>query len=77
MRQQESLFRGSMNSANAAMSARSTAASDWVDYALDQQIRDRSGWNGKGYNRIFSDVVERAGQGYQTNHPNANPHGAM
>ncbi len=36
MQQQESSFRSSMNNANAAMNARSTAASDWVDYALDQ-----------------------------------------
>jgi hypothetical protein len=26
-----------MNNANASMNAQSTAASDWVDYALDQE----------------------------------------
>src|SRR5580700_488122 len=37
MQQQESQFESAMNNANASMNAQSTAASDWVDYSLDQQ----------------------------------------
>ena len=42
--QMRSSTQRSMNNANAAMNARSTAASDWTDYALDQQtVRGANG----------------------------------
>ncbi|HQU46443.1 MAG TPA: hypothetical protein PK867_26790 [Pirellulales bacterium] len=42
--QMQSSTRSSMNNANAAMNARSTAASDWQDYARDQQtVRGANG----------------------------------
>ncbi len=42
--QMQSATRSSMNNANAAMNARSTAASDWQDYSLNQQtVRGANG----------------------------------
>jgi len=77
MAQQESSFRSSMNNANAAMNARSTAASDWVDYSLNQQTvtgADGTAKVSSAYSQTWSD-----GQGhwYQTNNPNTNPNGAL
>jgi hypothetical protein len=77
MAQQESSFRSSMNNANASMNARSTAASDWVDYSLDQQTVTGAGGTVKvssAYSQTWSD-----GQGhwYQTNDPNTNPNGVL
>jgi hypothetical protein len=77
MQQQESSFRSSMNNANAAMNARSTAASDWVDYALDQKTVTGAGGTVKvssAYSQTWSN-----GQGlwYQTNDPNTNPNGIL
>jgi hypothetical protein len=77
MAQQESSFRSSMNNANVAMSARSKAASDWVDYSLNQQTVTGPGGTVKvssAYSQTWSD-----GQGhwYQTNDPNTNPNGVL
>jgi hypothetical protein len=77
MAQQESSFRSSMNNANVAMNARSTAASDWVDYSLDQQTVTGAGGTVKvssAYSQTWSD-----GQGhwYQTNDPNTDPNGVL
>ncbi len=77
MAQQESSFRSSMNNANAAMNARTTAASDWVDYALDQQTVTGSGGTVKvssAYSHTWSNGTN---QWYQTNDPNANPNGVL
>jgi hypothetical protein len=75
--QQESSFRSSMNNANNAMNARTTAASDWVDYALDQQTVTGSGGTAKvssSYTHTWSNGQK---QWYQTNDPSANPNGAL
>lgn len=77
MAQQESSFRSSMNNANAAMNARTTAASDWVDYALDQQTVTGAGGTVKvssAYSQTWSDGNNHW---YQTNDPNANPNGIL
>lgn len=77
MQQQESSFRSSMNNANAAMNARSTAASDWVDYALDQQTVTGAGGTVKVSNAYSQTWSNGQGQWYQTNNPNANPNGVL
>jgi hypothetical protein len=77
MQQQEASFRSSMNHANAAMNARSTAASDWVDYALDQQTVAGAGGTVKVSNAYSQTWSNGQGQWYQTNDPNANPNGVL
>ena len=80
MAQQESSFRSAMNNANAAMNARTTAASDWVDYALDQQTVVGQGGLAKvssSYAHTWSSTVGNQTQWFQTNDPNANPNGAL
>jgi hypothetical protein len=77
MAQQEARFQSSMRNANAAMNARSTAASDWVDYALDQQTVTGQGGTVKvssGYTHVWSNGQN---EWYQTNDPNANPNGVL
>lgn len=76
MQQQESQFQSAMNTANASMNAQSTAASDWVDYALDEQTVAGPGGTAKvssAYSQTWTDGT----QWYQTNDPNANPNGAL
>lgn len=76
MQQQESEFQSTMANANAQMNARSEAASDWVDYALDQQTVATPGGTAKvasGYSQTWSN----GSQWYQTNDPNANPNGVL
>jgi hypothetical protein len=76
MQQQESSFESAMNNANASMNAQSTAASDWVDYALDQQTV--SGPNGTAkVSSAYSQTWTNGGQWYQTNDPNSNPNGVL
>jgi hypothetical protein len=80
MAQQESSFHSAMNSANAAMNARTTAASDWVDYALDQQTVVGAGGVAKvssSYSHTWSSTVGNQTQWFQTNDPNANPNGVL
>jgi hypothetical protein len=80
MAQQESSFHSSMNNANAAMNARTTAASDWVDYALDQQTVVGQGGVAKvssSYTHTWSSTVGNQTQWFQTNDPNANPNGTL
>jgi hypothetical protein len=80
MAQQESSFHSSMNNANAAMNARTTAASDWVDYSLDQQTVTGQGGTEKvssAYNQTWSSTVGNQTTWYQTNDPNANPNGVL
>ena len=77
---QESRFESSMNAANASMNARSTAASDMVDYALDQQTVVGQGGLAKvssAYSQTWSNTVGNQTQWYQTNDPNANPNGYL
>lgn len=77
MQQQEASFRSSMNNANAAMNARSTAASDWVDYALDQQTVTGADGTMKVSSAYSQTWSNGQGQWYQTNDPNANPNGVL
>jgi len=77
MQQQESSFQSSMHNANAAMNARSTAASDWVDYALDQQTVVGSGGLAKVSSSYSQTWSNGQGQWYQTNTPNADPNGVL
>jgi hypothetical protein len=80
MAQQESSFRSSMNAANNSMNARTTAASDWVDYSLDQQTVAGQGGTVKvssAYAHTWSSTVGNQTQWYQTNNPNANPNGVL
>ena len=70
----------SMAQANASMNARSTAASDWVNYALDQQtVLDPSTGQVTNVSSAYSYTwVDSSGKtSYQTNDPNANPNGVM
>lgn len=76
MQEQESRFQSAMSQANAQMNAQSTAASDWVDYALNQQTVAGPGGTAKvasGYSQTWSNGA----QWYQTNDPNANPNGVL
>jgi hypothetical protein len=76
MQQQESQFQSAMNNANASMNAQSTAASDWVDYALDQQTvagPDGTAKVSSAYSQTWTD----GSQWYQTNVPNSNPNGVL
>ncbi|HEV2578459.1 MAG TPA: hypothetical protein VGU25_14740 [Acidobacteriaceae bacterium] len=77
MQQQEASFHSSMNNANAAMNARSTAASDWVDYALDQQTVTGAGGTVKVSNAYGTTWSNGQGQWYQTNDVNSNPNGVL
>jgi len=70
----------SMNRTQQAMNARSTAASNVVDYALDQQtVRDPSSGQVNKVSSSYSYTwVDSTGKtGYQTNDPNANPNGYL
>ena len=77
MQQQESQFQSAMNNANASMNARTTAASDWVDYALDQQTVVGAGGTAKVSSAYSQTWSNGQGQWYQTNNPNANPNGVF
>jgi hypothetical protein len=70
----------SMARANQSMNARSTAASDWVDYALDQKtvMDPNTGQVSKFSSSYTSTWVDSSGRtSYQTNDPNANPNGVL
>ncbi len=77
MAQQESQFHSAMNNANNAMNARTTAASDWVDYALDQQTVTGSGGTVKVSGAYTQTWSNGQNQWFQTNNPNANPNGVI
>ena len=70
----------SMNRTTQSMNARSTAASNIVDYALDQQtVRDpNSGQLNKVSSAYSYTWVDSSGStSYQTSDPNANPNGSL
>jgi len=70
----------SMARTQASMNARSTAASDWVDYALDRQtVRDpNTGQMNKVSSSYTHTWVDSTGKNsYQTNDVNANPNGVL
>lgn len=77
MAQQESQFESAMNNANASMNAQSTAASDWVDYALDQQTVANPNGTTTNVSSAYSYTWTNGTQWYQTNDPNTNPNGVL
>ena len=68
-----------MANANASMNAQSTAASDWVNYALDQQtVLDPSTGQVSNVSSAYTYTwANSSGTSYQTNDSNANPNGVM
>jgi hypothetical protein len=70
----------SMAAANANMNARSTAASDWVNYALDQQTVKNAA-TGQVTNvpsgATYTWIDGSGKTSYQTNDPSANPNGVL
>jgi hypothetical protein len=61
-----------------AMNARHTPASDWVDYALDQQTVTGSGGTAVKVSSAYSQTwANGQGQYYQTNDPSTNPNGSL
>jgi Skp family chaperone for outer membrane proteins len=76
MQEQESRLQSAMNHANEQMNAQSTAASDWVDYALNQQTVAGAGGTAKVASD-YSQTWTNGAQWYQTNDPNANPNGVL
>jgi hypothetical protein len=77
MAQQESQFQSAMANANAQMNAQTTAASDWVDYALDQQTVANPNGTTTKVSSAYSQTWTNGTQWYQTNDPNANPNGVL
>jgi hypothetical protein len=77
MDQQESQFHSAMNASITAMNARTTAASDWVDYALDQQTVTGSGGTVKVSSSYSQTWSNGQNQWFQTNNPNADPNGTL
>jgi hypothetical protein len=70
----------SMANANASMNARSTATSDWVNYALDQQtVADPNTGQLSNVSSSYGNTwVDSSGKtSYQTNDVNANPNGVL
>ena len=70
----------SMDRTRQSMNARSTASSDWVDYALDQRtVADPNTGQitkvSSAYNNTWVDSTGKTS--YQTNDPNANPNGVL
>jgi hypothetical protein len=60
------------------MNARHTPASDWVDFALDQQTVTGSGGTAVKVSSAASQTwANGQGQYYQTNDPSANPNGSL
>jgi hypothetical protein len=70
----------SMARTQQSMNARSTATSDWVDYALDQKtvMDPNTGQVSKVSSSYTHTWVDSTGEvSYQTNDPNANPNGVL
>jgi hypothetical protein len=59
------------------MQTKDTVASDWVDYALNQQTVTGSGGIAKVSSAYGYTWSNGNGQWYQTNDPNANPNGVL
>jgi hypothetical protein len=77
MAQQESQFHSAMNHTIDAANARTTAASDWVDYALDQQTVAGSGGTVKVSSAYSQTWSNGQNQWFQTNNPNSDPNGTL
>jgi hypothetical protein len=66
-----------MNNANSSMNAQTTAASDWVDYALDEQTVAGPNGTVKVSSSYSQTWVNGQNQWFQTNDPNANPNNVL
>jgi hypothetical protein len=78
MAQMQASTNASMASANASMKAQSTAASDWVNFALDQQtVLDPSTGQVSNVSSAYTYTWSNGSTSYQTNDPTANPSGTM
>lgn len=77
MQQQESQFESAMNNANAAMNAQSTAASDWVDYALNQETVMNPDGSTMKVPSNYSQIWTNGNQWYGTTDPGSNPNGVI
>jgi hypothetical protein len=78
MAQMQASTDASMAGAQASSDARSTAASDWVNYALDQQtVLDPSTGQVSNVSSAYTYTWSNGQTSYQTNDPNANPSGLM
>jgi hypothetical protein len=77
MQQQESQFESAMNNANASMDAQSTAASDWVDYALNQETVLNPDGSTIKVSSGYSQTWTNGSQWYQTDNPSENPNGFL
>ena len=77
MQQQESQFESAMNNANASMDAQSTAASDWVDYSLNQETVLNPDGSTTKVSNSYSQTWTDGTHWYQTNDPNSNPNGFL
>jgi hypothetical protein len=79
LQQMQSATDSSMANANAAMNARSAAASDWVDYALDQQtvVDPATGAMGKVSNQAVTAWTNGSGQIFASKSPLSNPNGLV
>ena len=78
MAQMQASTNASMANANASMNAQSTAASDWVNYALDQQtVLNPSTGQVSTVSSAYTYTWSNGQTSYQTNDSNANPNGAM
>jgi len=80
MAQMQASTNASMANANASMNAQSTAASDWVNYALDQQtvLNPSTGQVSTVSTASSYTWVDSTGKtSYQTNDVNANPNGVL
>jgi hypothetical protein len=77
MQQQESQFESAMNNANASMNAQSTAASDWVDYSLNEETVMNPDGSTTKVSDAYSQTWTNGSQWYQTNDPNSNPNGVL
>ena len=77
MAQQESQFQSAMKNAGDIANARTTAASDWVDYSLDQQTVTGSGGTVKVSSSYSHTWSNGQNQWFQTMNPNSDPNGTL
>jgi hypothetical protein len=77
MQQQESQFESAMNNANASMNAQSTAASDWVDYSLNQETVLNPDGSTTKVSSGFSQTWTNGSQWFQSDYPGLNPNGVL
>jgi hypothetical protein len=77
MQQQESQFESAMNNAYASMDAQSTAASDWVDYSLNQETVMNPDGSTTKVSDAYSQTWTDGTHWYQSNETGLNPNGVL